>query len=195
MELTRVRAFQLPMEGKSPTRPVTERDIALSGANREIAQQQTNAPGQPATLPRINLGGAKLDSRVLSHQLGPELQQRVKEKGNRERKVDPLPLLAAIPLRGGVLGKRPKVAARKTKAKADHLPLTGTGHQLLHPRKRRHEEPRLLGTRTSLLASDGLRAAAPQRNVIGGIPPLAETSRKESVRKVRIANSFIILTK
>jgi hypothetical protein len=182
------------MEVKSPTRPVTELDIALSGANREIAQQQTNAPGQPATLPRINLGGAKLDSRVLSHQLGPELQQRVKEKGNRERKVDPLPLLAAIPLRGGVLEKR-EAAARKTKTKAEHLPLRKTGHPLLLPRKRRHEEPRLLGTRTSLLASDGLRAAAPQRNVIGGIRPLAETSRKESVRKVRIANSFIILTK
>ena len=163
-------------------------------ANREIAQQQTNAPGQPATLPRINLGGAKLDSRILSHKLGPELQQRVKEKGNRERKVDPLPLLAATPLRGGVLEKR-KAAARKTRTKAEHLPLTRTGHQLLLTRKRRHEEPRLLGTRTSLLASDGLRAAAPQRNVIGGIRPLAETSRKESVRKVRIANSFIILTK
>ena len=178
---------------QSLIRTVIALAIALSGANQETAQQQTNAPGHPATLPRTNLGGARLGSRVLSLQLGPVLRQRARAKEPRkERKEDPLPLLAAIPLRGGVLEKG-EAAARKTKA--EHLPLRKTGHQLLIPRKRSNEEPRLLGTRISLPASDGLRAAAPAQIVTGGIRLLAETLGKENVRKVRIANSFIILTK
>ena len=181
------------MEGQSLIRPVIERASALSGANQEIAQQQTNAPGQPATLPRINLGGARLDSRVLSLQLGPVLRQRARAKETeKERKEDPLHLLEVILLRGGVLEKG-KAAARKTKA--EHLPLRKTGHQLLIPRKRSNEEPRLQGTRISLPASDGLRDAAPAKIVTGGIRPLAETLRKESARKARIANSCIILTR
>ena len=137
------------MEGQSLIRTVIALAIALSGANQETAQQQTNAPGHPATLPRTNLGGARLGSLVLSLQLGLLLAQKARAKeAGRERKEDPLHLLEVTLLKGGALEK-------ERAAKAIHLPLRKIGHQLLLPRKRSNEEPRLQGTRISLPASDG----------------------------------------
>ena len=182
--------MQLPME-HSLIRTVLVLVIALSGANQEIAQQEANAPGQPATLPRTNRGGARLGlSLVLRLKLGLLLAQRARAKeAGRERKDDPLRLIEVALPRGGA-------PERKRQAEAVHLPLIRKiGHLLLLPRKRRLEEPRLQGTRISLPASDGLKAFAPAQIVNGGIRHLAKTSRKENARKARIANSFIILTK
>ena len=181
--------MQLPME-QGLIRTVLVLVIALSGANQEIAQQEANAPGQPATLPRTNRGGARLGlSLVLRLKLGLLLAQRARAKeAGRERKEDPLRLLEVALLKGGA-------PEREREAKAVHLPLRKIGHQLLLPRKRSNEEPRLQGTRISLPASDGLRAFAPAQIVNGGIRHLAKTSRKENARKARIANTLIILTK
>ena len=166
---------------------------ALSGANQEIAQQGANAPGQPATPPRTNRGGARLEpSRIPIIRMGLLLAQRARAKeAGRETKDDPLLLVEEALPKGGAPEK-------ERQAKAAHLPLTrDSGHplQLKIPKGRRIEEPRLQGIRISLPASDGLRELAPIKIVNGGIPPLAKTSRKENARKAKTANTFIILTK